>query len=122
MMRQNLQNGRQISGCQGLGTSGRDERKKEGDELQLGFEKAKQRTCDVWAVQHLDFGGGYTSILSWKTLWTKELGSLQSMASQKVGHNWVTECTHTHTHTPTNISDKLQKKNFHTHTKKLYKS
>ena len=47
MMRQNFQNGRQISGCQGLGTSGRDERKKEGDELQLGFEKAKQRTCDV---------------------------------------------------------------------------
>ena len=26
------------------------------------------------------------SILAWKILWTEELGSLQSMGSQRVGH------------------------------------
>ena len=30
------------------------------------------------------------SILAWKIPWTEELGQLQSMGSQRVGHNWVT--------------------------------
>ena len=30
------------------------------------------------------------SILVWKIPWTEESGGLQSMGSQKVGHNWVT--------------------------------
>ena len=36
------------------------------------------------------------NILAWKTLWTEELGKLQSMESQRVGHNWaiVTHTTH----------------------------
>ena len=29
----------------------------------------------------------YSSILAWKTPWTEEPGRLQSMGSQKVGHN-----------------------------------
>ena len=29
----------------------------------------------------------YSSILAWKILWTEELGRLQSMGSQRVGHN-----------------------------------
>ena len=29
----------------------------------------------------------YSSILAWKILWTKEPGELQSMGSQKVGHD-----------------------------------
>ena len=35
-----------------------------------------------------------SSILAWKILWTEEAGVLQSMASQRVGNNWVTEHTH----------------------------
>ena len=38
----------------------------------------------------------HSSILAWKILWTDEPGRLQSMGSQRVGHNWVTEHTHTH--------------------------
>ena len=32
-----------------------------------------------------------SSILAWKIPWTEEPGRLQSMESQKVGHNWVTD-------------------------------
>ena len=28
-----------------------------------------------------------SSVLAWKTPWTEELGRLQSMGSQRVGHN-----------------------------------
>ena len=36
-----------------------------------------------------------------ESLWTELPGGLQSMGSQKVGHNWATKCAHvcTHTHT-----------------------
>ena len=37
-----------------------------------------------------------SSILAWEIPWTEEPGGLQSMGSQGVGHNWVTEHTHTH--------------------------
>ena len=39
----------------------------------------------------------HSSILAWRSLWTKEPGRVQSTASQRVGH-WVTECAHAHTH------------------------
>ena len=29
----------------------------------------------------------YSSILAWRILWTEELGGLQSMGSQRVGHD-----------------------------------
>ena len=32
----------------------------------------------------------HSSIHAWKTPWTKEPGGLQSMGSQRVGHDWVT--------------------------------
>ena len=32
----------------------------------------------------------YSSILAWKISWTGEPGGLQSMESQRVGHDWVT--------------------------------
>ena len=35
----------------------------------------------------------HSSILAWSILWTKKPGGLQSMGSQKVGHNWVTKHT-----------------------------
>ena len=37
----------------------------------------------------------HSSILAWRIPWTEELGRLQSMGSQRVGHNWATK-----THTP----------------------
>ena len=33
----------------------------------------------------------HSSILAWRTPWTKEPGMLQSMRSQRVGHDWATE-------------------------------
>ena len=32
----------------------------------------------------------YSSILAWRILWTEEPGSLQSMGSQRVRHDWAT--------------------------------
>ena len=32
----------------------------------------------------------HSSILAWRILWTEEPSRLQSMGSQRVGHNWVT--------------------------------
>ena len=37
----------------------------------------------------------HSSILTWKISWTEEPGGLQSMGSQKVGHNLVIEHAHT---------------------------
>ena len=37
----------------------------------------------------------HSSILTWRTAWTQEPGGLQSMGSQKVRHNRVTN-THRH--------------------------
>ena len=39
----------------------------------------------------------HSRILTWRIPWTEESGGLQSMGSQRVGHDWVTEHTHTHT-------------------------
>ena len=35
----------------------------------------------------------YFSILAWEIPWTEEPGELQSMGSQRVGHNWATTTT-----------------------------
>ena len=32
----------------------------------------------------------HSSVLAWRMLWTEEPGGLQSMGSQRVGHDWVT--------------------------------
>ena len=32
----------------------------------------------------------HSSILAWEIPWTEEPGGLQSMGSQKVGHDWAT--------------------------------
>ena len=36
----------------------------------------------------------HSSILAWKIPWTEEPGRLQSMGSQRVGHNWATSLSH----------------------------
>ena len=38
----------------------------------------------------------YSSILTWKIPWREELGGLQSVGSQRVGHSFVTEHIGTH--------------------------
>ena len=37
----------------------------------------------------------HSSILAWEISQTEEPSGLQSMGSQKAGHNWVTEHAHT---------------------------
>ena len=39
----------------------------------------------------------HSSILAWRIPWAEEPSSLQSMGSQRDGHNWANN-THTHTH------------------------
>ena len=34
----------------------------------------------------------HSNILAWRILWTEEPGGLQSMGSQRVGHDWMTKC------------------------------
>ena len=38
----------------------------------------------------------HPSFLAWKILWTEDLGRLQSMGSQRVGHDLATEHAHKH--------------------------
>ena len=38
----------------------------------------------------------HSSTLAWKIPWTEELGGLQSMGSQRVGHDWATSTFHFH--------------------------
>ena len=37
----------------------------------------------------------HSSILAWRIPWTEEHGGLQSMGSQRVRHDWVTNTVHT---------------------------
>ena len=41
---------------------------------------------DLWEKEM----AAHSSILAWKIPWTEEPGRLQSMGSQRVGHNWAT--------------------------------
>ena len=40
----------------------------------------------------------HSSTLAWKIPWTEKPGRLQSIGSERLGHYWATEHTHTHTH------------------------
>ena len=44
------------------------------------------------------------SILAWKFPWKEEPGGLQSLRSQRVGHDWELSIKMVHTHTHTQIS------------------
>ena len=37
----------------------------------------------------------HPSIVAWRIPWTEEPGALQSMGSQRAGHNWVAKHVHT---------------------------
>ena len=45
----------------------------------------------------------HSSFLAWRILWTEQPGGLQSMGSQTVGHDWVTN-----THFPRSVLDTFQ--------------
>ena len=51
----------------------------------------KKSACNVGEDDPLEKGlATNSSILSWTTPWTEDPGELQSMGSQKFGHNWAT--------------------------------
>ena len=60
-----------------------------------------QGSIPAWGRSPGEGNGTHSSILAWRTPWSEETGGLQSMGSQKVRHDLVTN-THTHTHTHTN--------------------
>ena len=47
-----------------------------------------------WEVPLEKSIAAHSSVLSWEILWTKEPSGPQSIASQRVGHDWATEHTH----------------------------
>ena len=53
----------------------------------------------------------HSSIFAWKIPWTEEPGGLQSLGSQRVGHDWATN-THTHTHTDMKDLPRTRRKAF----------
>ena len=69
----------------------------------------KESTCNAGDVGSTPGSGRspgegnatHSSILAWRILWTEEPGGLQSMGSQRVGHDWAHTPVHTHTHTHT---------------------
>ena len=58
---------------------------KDTQALSLGWEDL----LEEWIASH-------SSILVWRIPWTEEPGGLQSVGSQRVGHDSVTDIQHTH--------------------------
>ena len=67
--------------------------------LQLTWWLRRWRICQpvqethVWSLGWEDLEKGmatHSSIIAWKIPWTEEPGRLQSMESQRVGHDWAT--------------------------------
>ena len=63
-----------------------------------GGSAGKESACNVgdlvsilgWADPLEKGKAAHSSILAWRIPWTEEPGRLQSMGSQRVGHDWVT--------------------------------
>ena len=49
-----------------------------------------------------------SSILAWKIPWTEEPGRLQSMGSQRVGHNWETSLHSLHSHHTLSLEKEME--------------
>ena len=62
----------------------------------------------------------HSSILAWSVPWTEEPGGLQSMESQRVGHNW--ETMHKHIMEPNQIFIKLISRQCNTRYKRIFKN
>ena len=70
--------------------------------------KQEMQVMQVWSLgQEYSMEEGmatHSSILAWRIPWTEEPGGLQSMGSQRVGHNWrgwAPTHRHSDTYTPT---------------------
>ena len=72
--------------------------------LYLGFpggSDSKESACNagdmVWSMDREDplekEMATHSSVLAWRIPWTEEPGGLQSMGSQRVRHDWVTNIT-----------------------------
>ena len=54
----------------------------------LLLKKKKKKGLKQWVLNwRLQILATHSSILAWRTPWTEEPGGLQSMGSQRVGHN-----------------------------------
>ena len=75
----------------------------------------KSKKKSIYIYMYLEEGmATLSSIFSWRIPWTKEHGRLQSMGSQRVGHNWV--CTHP------SLIHLLYSRNYHNIVKQLHSS
>ena len=75
---------------------------------QMGKNLPAMQETQVWSLgweDSLEKGVAiHSSILDWRIPWIEEHGELQSMGSQRAGHDWV---TNTHTHSISNTISKL---------------
>ena len=61
-----------------------------------------------WEVPLEKGMASHSSILAWRIPWTEKPGGLQSMGSQRVGHDWATNTHITHTHiSPSSLDSNL---------------
>ena len=70
----------------------------------LGGSDSKESACnagDPGSIPGEERIAPHSSILPWNIPWTEETSGLQSMRSQRVGHDWATKYTHKHIHTHT---------------------
>ena len=64
------------------------EETQDGEELDPGLAMQETRVCSLDWEDPLEKGmATHSSILAWKIQWTEEPGGLQSMGSQRVGHD-----------------------------------
>jgi len=63
-----------------------------------GKASAYNAETRVWSLGQEDLlekeMGTHSSILAWEIPWTEKPGRVQSMGSQRVGHDWATSLTH----------------------------
>ena len=72
------------------------------------FESEWRQQRTIWSRMGQSIGemATYASILAGMIPWTEEPGGLQSMGSQRVGHDRATECMCTHTPRPPKMRPK----------------
>ena len=56
----------------------------------LVSQTGKESACNAGDLGLIPGLGRSSSILAWRIPWREELGGLQSMVSQRVGHDWAT--------------------------------
>ena len=81
-----------------------------------GGSEGKESACNAADSQSLDWEdpleeeiATHSSILVWKIRWTEDPGGLQSIGSQRVGHDWA---TNTQTHMMWKVSKNVTDTNF----------